>query len=163
MLAGRLIVDDLTSTDGGAAGAASSSAPGHGDMNSLVSLSSDLRWKSPLQRLLSPELKLTSLLLWFIWLACAFCYYGMVLMSTELLAGAAIAEEEGDCLNRNRGGNSSSREDCSAGCRVLTSADYTDLLWTTLAEFPGMKYYYFCSARKIIYYTCIFFKLQVSL
>ncbi|EFX74666.1 hypothetical protein DAPPUDRAFT_199755 [Daphnia pulex] len=112
MLAGRLIVDDLTCTDGGAAG--------------------------PLQRLLSPELKLTSLLLWFIWLACAFCYYGMVLMSTELLAGAAIAEEEGDCLNRNRGGNSSSREDCSAGCRVLTSADYTDLLWTTLAEFPGI-------------------------
>jgi hypothetical protein len=149
MLAGRLIVDDLTCTDGGAAGsAASPSVPGHGDMNSLVSMSSDLRWKSPLQRLLSPELKLTSLLLWFIWLACAFCYYGMVLMSTELLAGAAIAEEEGDCLNRNQGGNSSSREDCSAGCRVLTSADYTDLLWTTLAEFPGIKQFYLSFVRK---------------
>jgi hypothetical protein len=149
MLAGRLIVDDLTSTDGGVAGSAtSSSVPGH-DMNSLVSLSSDLRWKSPLQRLLSPELKLTSLLLWFIWLACAFCYYGMVLMSTELLAGAAIAEEEGDCLNRNRdSGNSSSREDCSAGCRVLTSTDYTDLLWTTLAEFPGMKHSFFLKYEK---------------
>ncbi|KZS14128.1 Synaptic vesicle 2-related protein [Daphnia magna] len=139
MLAGRLIVDDLTSNDSGTSGSAvSPSVPGNGDMNSLVSLSSDLRWKSPLQRLLSPELKLTSLLLWFIWLACAFCYYGMVLMSTELLAGAGLAEEEGDCLNRNRGGNSTSHEDCSAGCRVLTSADYTDLLWTTLAEFPGI-------------------------
>lgn len=149
MLAGRLIVDDLTCTNGGAAGsAASPSVPGHGDMNSLVSMSSDLRWKSPLQRLLSPELKLTSLLLWFIWLACAFCYYGMVLMSTELLAGAAIAEEEGDCLNRNQGGNVSSREDCSAGCRVLTSADYTDLLWTTLAEFPGIKQFYFSFYEK---------------
>lgn len=140
MLAGRLIVDDLTSNDSGTSGSAvSPSVPGNGDMNSLVSLSSDLRWKSPLQRLLSPELKLTSLLLWFIWLACAFCYYGMVLMSTELLAGAGLAEEEGDCLNRNRGGNSTSHEDCSAGCRVLTSADYTDLLWTTLAEFPGKE------------------------
>ena len=69
-------------------------------------------------------------------------------MSTELLAGAAIAEEEGDCLNRNSGGNSSSREDCSAGCRVLTSADYTDLLWTTLAEFPGMKQLFILSCKK---------------
>ena len=141
MLAGRLIVDDLSSpgSDGAGAGTSPAAPGGHADMSSLVSLSSDLRWKSPLQRLLSPELKLTSLLLWFIWLACAFCYYGMVLMSTELLAGAALAEEEGDCLNRNRGsGNLSSNEDCSAGCRVLTSADYTDLLWTTLAEFPGI-------------------------
>ena len=28
---------------------------------------------------------------------------------------------------------------CSADCRPLNSADYLDLLWTTLAEFPGMK------------------------
>lgn len=132
MLAGRLIVDDLSSSGGGDAAAVGS------DQSSLTSMSSDLRWKSPLRRLLSPELKLTSLLLWFIWLACAFCYYGMVLMSTELLAGAAKAEEEGDCLNRNgNSGNFSSIETCSAGCRVLTTTDYTDLLWTTLAEFPG--------------------------
>lgn len=140
MLAGRLIVDDLSGN--GAAGATSDPAAAvgstHGDMSSVVSLAPDFRLKSPLQRLLSPELKLTTLLLWFIWLACAFCYYGMVLMSTELLAGAALAEEEGDCLNRNRAaGNATIRENCAAGCRVLTSADYTDLLWTTLAEFPG--------------------------
>lgn len=164
MLAGRLIVDDLSST--GSVGSGSNATPvgpgGHGDMSSLVSLSSDLRWKSPLQRLLSPELKLTSLLLWFIWLACAFCYYGMVLMSTELLAGAALAEEEGDCLNRNRGGgNATSREDCSAGCRVLTSADYTDLLWTTLAEFPGILVLFFFMEWKII--TSFVFDSQVLL
>ena len=150
MLAGRLIVDDLSSSGGAGSGSGSSPSVPGGDMNSLVSLSSDLRWKSPLQRLLSPELKLTSLLLWFIWLACAFCYYGMVLMSTELLAGAAIAEEEGDCLNRNRGGgNSTTREDCAAGCRVLTSADYTDLLWTTLAEFPGNKIILILKKKKL--------------
>lgn len=147
MLAGRLIVDDLSSGGGPAAGSGTSPAVPGGDMNSLVSLSSDLRWKSPLQRLLSPELKLTSLLLWFIWLACAFCYYGMVLMSTELLAGAALAEEEGDCLNRNRGSGNATREDCAAGCRVLTSADYTDLLWTTLAEFPGKTILFFSQGK----------------
>lgn len=66
----------------------------------------------------------------------------MVLMSTELLANAAAAAEEHDCLNRDTNGgvgpnNTFVYESCTAGCRVLTSQDYTDLLWTTLAEFPG--------------------------
>lgn len=132
MLSGRLIVDDLSMGNGTAVGGAESS------------LSSDLHGQSPLRRLLSPELKLTSLLLWFIWLACAFCYYGMVLMSTELLASAATAAEQHDCLNRDGyhgdgvGDNDTFTESCAAGCRVLTSQDYTDLLWTTLAEFPGI-------------------------
>ena len=61
-------------------------------------------------------------------------------MSTELLANASDAEEEGACLNRDSGskGINPESESCSAGCRELTSADYTDLLWTTLAEFPGI-------------------------
>lgn len=138
MLAGRLIVDDLSVNADDLAAAGSNSAGAQNEMSSIISLSPEARWKSPLQRLLSPDLKMTSLLLWFIWLACAFCYYGMVLMSTELLAGASQAEEEGDCINRNAGTrNSSAQEDCAAGCRTLTTADYTDLLWTTLAEFPG--------------------------
>ena len=29
--------------------------------------------------------------------------------------------------------------DC--GCQLLTFKDYTDMLWTTLAEFPGTVYY----------------------
>lgn len=132
MMTGRLIVDDLSSPDGGpSSGTESSMSPD--PMNGY----------SPLRRLLSTELKLTSLLLWFIWLACAFCYYGMVLMSTELLANAAAAAEEHDCLNRDTNGgvgpnNTFVYESCTAGCRVLTSQDYTDLLWTTLAEFPGI-------------------------
>ena len=28
---------------------------------------------------------------------------------------------------------------CSLECKQLSMADYTDLLWTTLAEFPGIK------------------------
>ena len=131
MLVGRLIVDDLSS-DGGGAGGSVTDIP-------LVSGEA----KSPLSRLLSPELKLTSVLLWFIWSACAFCYYGMVLMSTELLASAAAAEDEGGCLNRNPGaqGSNADWEDCSAGCKHLTRTDYADLLWTTLAEFPGTLFF----------------------
>ena len=108
MLIGRLIVDDLASSSGvnvgpGSSGAASGLVATAGSSDLAPSMGTDLNWKSPLQRLLSPELKMTSLLLWFIWTACAFCYYGMVLMSTELLANAASAEDEGACLNRDSG------------------------------------------------------------
>jgi hypothetical protein len=26
---------------------------------------------------------------------------------------------------------------CNVGCKTLSTKDYIDLLWTTLAEFPG--------------------------
>ncbi|XP_046387195.1 synaptic vesicle 2-related protein [Ischnura elegans] len=80
--------------------------------------------------LLIPEMRRTSLLLWFIWLSCAFCYYGVVLMTTELFEAS-----EGLC-SPSFGGASS--ETCAADCRELNTTDYIDLLWTTLAEFPGI-------------------------
>lgn len=36
--------------------------------------------RGSLKALLSSSLRRTTLLLWFIWMACAFCYYGLVLM-----------------------------------------------------------------------------------
>ena len=75
MLSGRLIVDDLTYS--GDAGESMTSSPSTSSDVTLVTSSG--RPRGVLQRLLSPELKMTSLLLWFIWLACAFCYYGMVI------------------------------------------------------------------------------------
>lgn len=69
-------------------------------------------------------------------MACAFCYYGVVLMTTELFEASA---------NRcaAQGGSFSSQikpvETCSADCKELTTTDYIDLLWTTLAEFPGKQ------------------------
>lgn len=53
-------------------------------------------------------------------MSCAFCYYGLVLMSTEIFGrdnDATWDEQE---------------------CRPLVTNDYLDLLWTTLAEFPGI-------------------------
>ncbi|XP_039751718.1 synaptic vesicle 2-related protein [Pararge aegeria] len=75
-----------------------------------------------LKHLLIPQLRNTSLLLWVIWMSCAFCYYGLVLMTTELFETDADGGEES----------------CAADCRPLQTTDYMDLLWTTLAEFPGI-------------------------
>ncbi|XP_066974498.1 synaptic vesicle 2-related protein isoform X2 [Macrobrachium rosenbergii] len=100
MLLGRLIVDDVA------------------QMN-----------RGRIRDLLVQDLKWTTLLLWFIWSSCAFCYYGIVLMTTELFEAkgnlCSISGTEGVYT-------------CSADCRPLNSEDYLDLLWTTLAEFPGI-------------------------
>lgn len=74
-----------------------------------------------LKHLLIPQFRNTSLLLWFIWMSCAFCYYGLVLMTTELFETSH--DEYGSC---------------AADCKPLQTTDYMDLLWTTLAEFPGI-------------------------
>nr|CAD7423187.1 unnamed protein product [Timema monikensis] len=78
--------------------------------------------------LLSPELCRTSLLL----TVCAFCYYGVVLMTTELFESA-----ESSCT-RNQSMGLKPLESCTAECKTLTTRDYIDFLWTTLAEFPGI-------------------------
>lgn len=44
-------------------------------------------------------------------------------MTTELFQSSSAGED---------------RDTCAANCKELTTADYIDLLWTTLAEFPGI-------------------------
>ncbi|XP_018328933.1 synaptic vesicle 2-related protein [Agrilus planipennis] len=83
--------------------------------------------------LLIPSLRMTSLLLWFIWMACAFCYYGLVLMSTELFEPSSNA-----CIEKIDSRPPINEENCAANCKQLQTTDYIDLLWTTLAEFPGI-------------------------
>ncbi|XP_062553178.1 synaptic vesicle 2-related protein [Armigeres subalbatus] len=78
--------------------------------------------RGSVKALLGSSLRRTTLLLWFIWMSCAFCYYGLVLMSTELFGGknkTVVPETDNDC-------------------HPLATTDYMDLLWTTLAEFPGI-------------------------
>ena len=78
--------------------------------------------------LLSKDLRRTTILLWIIWATASFCYYGVVLMSAELFEG------KGELCNI---GNDASQS-CSAQCHPLRTSDYNHLLWTTLAEFPGI-------------------------
>ncbi|XP_061417758.1 synaptic vesicle 2-related protein isoform X2 [Lethenteron reissneri] len=82
------------------------------------------------QDLFTPQLRVTTLLLWFIWFCNAFSYYGLVLLTTELLQAGDVcrARAEGDAVTPR----------CSLECKYLSNDDYLDLLWTTLAEFPGI-------------------------
>ncbi|RVE65799.1 hypothetical protein OJAV_G00119980 [Oryzias javanicus] len=85
--------------------------------------------RGQLKDLFSPQYRKTTLLLWFLWFANAFSYYGIVLLTTELF-------QAGDLCTVTQGGKIEPR--CSLECQYLTPADYKDLLWTTLAEFPGL-------------------------
>ncbi|KAF3702052.1 Synaptic vesicle 2-related protein [Channa argus] len=82
-----------------------------------------------IRNLFSHQYCRTTLLLWFIWFANAFSYYGIVLLTTEMF-------QAGDDCGATQ--QAKIEPSCSLECKYLTSADYKDLLWTTLAEFPGL-------------------------
>ncbi|XP_015240506.1 synaptic vesicle 2-related protein [Cyprinodon tularosa] len=85
--------------------------------------------RGKIRDLFSSQLRWTTILLWFIWFANAFSYYGLVLLTTELF-------QEGGACGMAKGGKKELR--CSLECKYLNSDDYKDLLWTTLSEFPGL-------------------------
>ncbi|KAL0965642.1 hypothetical protein UPYG_G00283870 [Umbra pygmaea] len=80
--------------------------------------------------LLTPHYRRTTLLLWFIWFSNAFSYYGLVLLTTELFQAGDV------CGVISQGAKTEPK--CDLECKYLTLEDYKDLLWTTLAEFPGL-------------------------
>ncbi|GAV04098.1 hypothetical protein RvY_14429-2 [Ramazzottius varieornatus] len=74
--------------------------------------------------LVGPDMRRTTLLLWIIWLGNAFSYYGIVLMTTELFgAGDTCHVSQQAALPK---------PPCPLECRMLSTADYWDLLWTTV-------------------------------
>ncbi|XP_033845976.1 synaptic vesicle 2-related protein [Periophthalmus magnuspinnatus] len=75
-----------------------------------------------------PQHLRTTLILWFVWFSNAFCYYGIVLLTTEMF-------QDGDACGTTQGAKA---DLCRLECKYLTTEDYKDLLWTTLAEFPGI-------------------------
>ncbi|XP_077995310.1 synaptic vesicle 2-related protein-like [Glandiceps talaboti] len=80
--------------------------------------------------LFTPELRVTSIMLMFIWFANAFSYYGLVLMTTELFQSGTT------CPGAQQSGGD--QQMCYTECRGLNTKDYIDLLWTSIAEFPGL-------------------------
>jgi MFS family permease len=62
--------------------------------------------RGSMKDLLAPPMRNTSLLLWIIWFACAFAYYGIVLMTTEILQEM----KEGTC---------DAKDQCSFNCQDL--------------------------------------------
>lgn len=81
---------------------------------------------------LKSDFRITTILLWVIWLVNAFSYYGIVLMTTELFQYGGICPLSNDKMVAN------ANPVCSLECKMLSTKDYVDLLWTTCAEFPGL-------------------------
>lgn len=79
--------------------------------------------------LLAPEHRRTTLLLWFIWFANAFSYYGIVLLTTEIF-------QIGNACQATQANSQKISPFCYLKC--LTYDDYVDLMYTTFAEFPGL-------------------------
>jgi len=81
--------------------------------------------RGSIKDLLKNPMRVTTALLWIIWFSCAFSYYGIVLLTTEILTDS----KEGTC---------DANDKCSFNCADLDKDGYLELLWTTLAEFPGL-------------------------
>ncbi|XP_061907284.1 synaptic vesicle 2-related protein [Entelurus aequoreus] len=96
-------------------------------LGKLIAAKQEERGK--IRDLFSSHIRWTTVLLWFIWFANAFSYYGLVLLTTELF-------QEGGACGVSKGNKMELR--CSLECKYLNSDDYKDLLWTTLSEFPGL-------------------------
>jgi hypothetical protein len=65
-------------------------------------------------------------------------------MTTELF--------ETSCVDQSR---TESDLECAADCRELSTRDYVDLLWTTIAEFPGWLcvwffFFFFCGGGELV-------------
>ncbi|NWI70403.1 SVOP protein, partial [Todus mexicanus] len=86
--------------------------------------------RGKMRDLFTPHFRWTTLLLWFIWFSNAFSYYGLVLLTTEFFQAGDV------CSISSR--RKEVKAKCSLTCEYLTEEDYTDLLWTTLSEFPGV-------------------------
>lgn len=101
--------------------------------------------------LFASDLWMTTAMLWFIWLANAFSYFGVVLMTTELF------EQGESCKSRLSPSVGEAIEpSCQLDCKMLTVSDYVDLLWTTLAEFP-------CLIVTVVFVDCLGRKKTMAL
>uniref|UniRef100_A0A914VI39 Major facilitator superfamily (MFS) profile domain-containing protein n=1 Tax=Plectus sambesii TaxID=2011161 RepID=A0A914VI39_9BILA len=95
----------------------------------IESTSVDDSRRGRVAELFIPELRRTTLLVWFIWCTNAFTYYGLVLFTTQMYQSSDLCH-----------GGSDAPVDVSHSleCHILTREDYMDILWTTLSEFPGL-------------------------
>ena len=70
-------------------------------------------------------------------MACAFCYYGVVFMSTELFEQLDAKANNISIIEEYNNKTSGACDPDRASCTMLSTSDYVGLLWITLAEFPG--------------------------
>lgn len=85
-----------------------------------------------LKLLFSPELKKSTLLLWFMFFTNAFTYYGLVLLTTELPTKGSTGHS---CNEPSK----LLADECLAdGKPIIESSQYRTVLITCIAELPGL-------------------------
>lgn len=113
--------------------------------------------------LLGSGYRRSTLLFWYMWLASAFCYYGIALMSPIIIQTGSIT---------NIGTRSISNMDLNRmseelPCVKFTDQNFIDLLWTSAAEFPGILVFTFlveCCQRKVLMFAaCLMSSIFVFL
>jgi len=87
--------------------------------------------RGQLKDLVRPGIRRTSTLLWLIWFANAFVYYGLVLLVTELFN----QENAGIRCSSHPISNTTMPE---GSCKPLVKSDYIGVLITSSAELPGI-------------------------
>eukprot|EP01119_Soliformovum_irregulare_P021198 TRINITY_DN7011_c0_g2_i1.p1 TRINITY_DN7011_c0_g2~~TRINITY_DN7011_c0_g2_i1.p1 ORF type:complete len:537 (+),score=75.78 TRINITY_DN7011_c0_g2_i1:123-1733(+) len=84
-----------------------------------------------------PTMRLTTALLWFIWFANAFCYYGAVLMVSQLFTEERLGRRCNDgslpvVVEDNP------IDDMAEVCEPLGDTEYLDIFITSASEIPGI-------------------------
>ncbi|XP_035231017.1 synaptic vesicle 2-related protein-like, partial [Stegodyphus dumicola] len=105
--------------------------------------------------LLSKEYRKSTLLFWYIWLAVAFTYYGITLITPTIIQkGSLLASEDQNSTNFSYFDDLSQRVPCTQ----FTRQNYIDLLWSTAAEFPGLIIFTFliehCNRKVLLGSSC---------
>lgn len=85
----------------------------------------------PILGLFTPDLCRTTITLFLLWFTLTYSYYGIVLLTTSMMQ-TGIDGCHPHAPTPNTTTNSSGK------CQHLTDDDYTELIITTLAEFPGV-------------------------
>ncbi|CAK5006901.1 unnamed protein product [Meloidogyne enterolobii] len=97
--------------------------------------------RGKLTDLFSPTLAGTTFRLWILWTVNAFCYYGIVLLTTVLFQSG---DECHGGISKQILNNSINNETVVTEppiileCKPLLKKDYIDLISTTFSEFPGL-------------------------
>ncbi|KAF8776926.1 Synaptic vesicle 2-related protein like [Argiope bruennichi] len=117
--------------------------------------------------LFKPELRVSTLLMWYLWFAIAFTYYAFALIAPIIIKNGKLRvtkEQASKTFNFN---HTSSFLESKIPCREFTQMDYIDLLWTSAAEFPGLLVFTFLikflNRKTLLWGSCLLTTLATFL
>ena len=85
--------------------------------------------------LLTAEWRRTTVLLLLIWFSSAFGYYGIVLLTTSIMQTGINGCHPWGTMYTNQNGTMNFTQPL---CNELTTQNYVEFMWTTVAEIPGL-------------------------